>query len=309
MAEHTPVLLQEVLTYAKPESNQNFVDATFGGGGHARAILAKIGTGGRLFAFDLNPEAVAGAKVSGRNLVYFQDNFCFLEERVRSVAPQLPIHGILFDLGVSSDELADPSLGLSFQTSGPLDMRLAREGSMTAALVVNSWSERDLAEALKEYGEEREAKRIARAIVDRRTVKLFTETIDLAQVVASVIASSSRRAASRIHPATKTFQALRIVVNHELDNLRIGLASALRLLTSGGRLLVISFHSLEDRIVKEVFREATRQCVCPPETPVCTCRGVALASLVTKKPITPSVEEVATNPRARSAKLRVLQKV
>ena len=247
MAEHTPVLLQEVLTYAKPESNQNFVDATFGGGGHARAILAKIGTGGRLFAFDLNPEAVAGAKVSGRNIVYFQDNF--------------------------------------------------------------SWSERDLAEALKEYGEEREAKRIARAIVDRRTVKLFTETIDLAQVVASVIASSSRRAASRIHPATKTFQALRIVVNHELDNLRIGLASDLRLLTSGGRLLVISFHSLEDRIVKEVFREATRQCVCPPETPVCTCRGVALASLVTKKPITPSVEEVATNPRARSAKLRVLQKV
>lgn len=308
MPSHIPVLLEEVLKYAEPKPNQNFVDATFGGGGHARAILNRLQPSGRLFVIDVYSEAIREARKLGRGVIPIQENFCNIEEAINEAAPGVPINGILFDLGISSDELSDQTLGLSFQTAGPLDMRLSEEGSMTAALIINSWSESELTRILKEFGEEREASRIARAIQRRRGIRLFTETTDLAEVIKEAV-NPKRRRESGIHPATKTFQALRIAVNNELENLRLGLGGAMKLLASGGRLVVISFHSLEDRIVKEMFREAARTCVCPPLQPRCTCEHKPLGRILTKKPVTPNKEEIEKNPRARSAKLRAFEKI
>jgi 16S rRNA (cytosine1402-N4)-methyltransferase len=187
-------------------------------------------------------------------------------------------------------------------------MRLGRDKGMTAATIVNSWSEKDLATLFRDYGEERQAQSIARAIVQRRREKPFMTTTDLAEVIVRAM-KFSRGVYQRIHPATKIFQALRLAVNEELENLRQGIAGALRILTGGGRLAVISFHSLEDRIVKQAFREAARDCLCPPMSLGCVCGHRAIGSVLTKKPVRPSSDEVAANPRARSAKLRVFKKI
>ena len=308
MLDHVPVLLKEVIESLDPQPGQNFVDGTFGGGGHTRAILARLGPAGRLFVFDLDPVSISEARLLGPNVECWQKNFRQLEETIKYVSPHLPIHGVVLDLGISSIQLSDPALGLSFQEKGPLNMRLGRDKGMTAAVIVNTWRENDLAALIRELGEERQAKQIAKAIVNRRHEAPFVFTTDLAEVIARVW----RRRGSmqpRLHPATKTFQALRMAVNEELENLRWGVRGAIRILASGGRLAVISFHSLEDRLVKQLFKEASRECICPPSAPRCVCARKPLGRILTKKPVRPSPLEITDNPRARSAKLRVWQKL
>jgi 16S rRNA (cytosine1402-N4)-methyltransferase len=246
---------------------------------------------------------VAAAGALGPNVVPLAANFRCVNQTVRYVAPDLPIHGVLLDLGVSSLQLSDPTLGLSFQQAGPLDMRLDRGRGgerMTAAVVVNTWRESDIAALLRSYGEEPRARQIAAAIVRRRRLASFRLTTDLA----SVVAAAARRGRSKIHPATRTFQALRMAVNDELANLTAGLANALDLLAAQGRLAVISFHSLEDRLVKTTLRRWAGRPLVPEATP-----PLARGYIVTKKPIRPSAAELRDNPRARSAKLRVFEKL
>jgi len=215
------------------------------------------------------------------------------------------VQGILFDLGLSSWQLAEASRGFSFQLEGPLDMRMDPDLPLTAATIVNTWSEQELGRLLWEYGEERHARRIARAIGARRKAQPFQTTTELAHLVASVYGPGRHR----IHPATRTFQALRIAVNHELENLSVALEQAQDLLAPGGRLAVISFHSLEDRIVKHFFQQAEGRCICPPAQPVCTCNPRQTLRTLTKRPIGPDEREQRINPRSRSAKLRVAERI
>lgn len=305
---HVPVLLKEVIEYLNPQAGQNFADATFGRGGHAQAILERIGSKGRLFVFDVDPKSASLAKRLGSNVSVFQTNFSDIESAIKNAVPDISIHGILFDLGISSAQLSDSSLGLSFQEAGPLNMRLGRDNGMTAAVIVNTWPEQKLAKLIYDFGEERQARLIAKAISIRRRRQPFVLTTDLAEVVSQALARR-RAAPTRIHPATKTFQALRMAVNEELENLTLGLNGALRLLTRGGRLAVITFHSLEDRLAKQIFKIAAQNCVCPPLMPRCVCSHSAMARLVNRKPIIPTSHEIAINPRARSAKLRVIEKL
>ncbi|KKU48315.1 16S rRNA (cytosine(1402)-N(4))-methyltransferase [Candidatus Uhrbacteria bacterium RIFCSPLOWO2_12_FULL_46_10] len=308
MLNHVPVLLKEVIEYLGPKPGQNFVDGTFGGGGHARAILERIGPKGRLFVFDLDPESISAARALGPNVEHWQKNFRDLEETIRYAAPYLPIHGVVLDIGISSAQLSDPTLGLSFQETGPLNMRLERDKGMTAATIINTWKENELAQLIRDFGEDYRAKQIAKAIVNRRREQPFFNTTDLAEVITRAVARG-RRIRSHIHPATRTFQALRIVVNDELENLRFGIKGALRLLSKGGRLAVISFHSLEDRLTKQLFKEASRDCVCPSSALRCVCAREPMNRLITKKLVRPTDAEVTANPRARSAKLRVIEKI
>ena len=337
MVDHKPVLLKEVLALLDPRPGQNFVDGTFGQGGHARAILERLGPTGRLIVFDLDPAAVSFARSLGQNVEAFQKNFRYLEETIRYAGHHLSINGILFDLGMSSTQLGDPTLGLSFQQTGPLNMRLGRDRGMTAAIIVNSWSERELADLFYDFGEERLSRRIAKAVVSRRRHKPFLLTTDLSEVI--IAAVGGRRGRSKIHPATRVFQALRIAVNEELNNLRLGISAGLNLLAGGGRLAVISFHSLEDRLVKQMFKQAAGKAKATAESPELypvrntpppggggyrlgqftrgsqyragISNGIYCppAKLVTKKPVCPSADEVALNPRSRSAKLRVIEKI
>lgn len=213
---------------------------------------------------------------------------------------------MVLDLGVSSHQLEDPSRGFSFLQDGPLDMRMNRGGLRTAADLVNSLSEKELVRTVAALGEERWAKRIVRAIVARRSVRAFSGTGELADLIAAVVPKT--REAKRIHPATRTFQALRIAVNQELEELRVFLGSVLAVLKPGGRLCIVAFHSLEDRMVKEHFRVWAKRCRCSPREPVCTCGGTPMVKLLTKKALRPSQEEVAANPRSRSARLRGVEK-
>ncbi|PJE75470.1 16S rRNA (cytosine(1402)-N(4))-methyltransferase [Candidatus Uhrbacteria bacterium CG10_big_fil_rev_8_21_14_0_10_48_11] len=303
--EHTPVLLDEVLTYLNPQPNQNFIDATFGGGGHTAAILKATAPKGQLFTFDIDPEASGSAARLGSRVHHFSKNFSLLYETLRDGYPNVPIQGVLFDLGYSSLQLVDPTLGLSFQTSQPLDMRLSRTGNMSAAVIVNSWSEKDIADVIFKFGEERLSRRIASAIVRARKEAAITTTDRLVDIVRRAV--GGRR--GRIHPATKTFQALRIAVNGELDNVLAGVAAAKEVVTCGGRIAVITFHSLEDRVVKQLFREAQEYCHCEPDALQCHCAKDRPWTVLTKKPVVPSRQEILQNPRARSAKLRVIEKI
>lgn len=289
--EHVPVLLQEVLEYLNPQPGQNMVDATFGRGGHARAILERLRPGGRLLVIDRDPKAIAEAQSLGEGVASHVGNFSSIEEITHYVLPDLRIHGVLLDCGISSAQLADASLGLSFIQAGPLDMRLDRQGAMTAATIVNSWSENELADVIYQLGEERSSRRIASAIVTARRKEKITTTTQLATIVEGVL-----RRRGRIHPATKTFQALRMAVNEELEHLRKGLSGALRVLSQGGRAAIISFHSLEDRLVKQTLRAAARE------------EGSSYR-LLTKHAIVPTRNEILQNPRARSAKLRVIERL
>lgn len=307
MRDHIPVLLHEVLEYLDPKPGQTFIDGTFGRGGHARAILERLKPNGRLFVFDLDPTALAGATSLGESVTPIQANFRFIEREVTYAAPNLigNINGILLDLGISSTQLADPELGLSFQESSPLNMRLSRDQGLTAAEIVNTWPEEKIASLIKTYGEEPRAKSIAAAIVKERRDKPLTTTLDLAALISRVV----RGARQRIHPATKTFQALRMAVNDEMENLREALDSAIRLLAPQGRLAVISFHSLEDRLVKQTLRAASQSiCTCPEPVLRCTCERRTVGRLITKHVVIPSESEIKTNFRSRSAKLRVFEK-
>ncbi len=300
-----PVLLAEVLAALNLRPGAAVIDATLGAGGHAEAILERTAPDGRLLGLDRDAVAIQAAsgrlaRFTGR-IALAQASYASIGEAARD-AELAPVDGILFDLGYSSPQIDDPARGFSFRADGPLDMRFDRRQEVTAADLVNGLPEGELADLIARYGEERYAWRIARAIVAARPIE---GTLRLAEVVAGAQPPSRER----IHPATRTFQALRIAVNDELGQLEQALPQTLDLLRPGGRLAVISFHSLEDRIVKQFMRREARDCLCPPEQPVCTCGHTAALRIVTRKPIPAGAAEVAANPRARSARLRVAERI
>ncbi len=303
---HTPVLLSQVLGYLRPQSKGLYIDATFGLGGHAREILASSAPDGRLLGIDRDREALQrGGQRLGRYAGRFElrhGNFA----EVRTIAGGRrfePCDGILADLGVSSFQLEQAERGFSFQRFGPLDMRMDTASGLTAAEVVNRYPEAELAALIYKYGEEPRSRRIARAIVRARPLE---DTLSLADVVSRAVRTGRR---TKIHPATRTFQALRIFVNDELDALRKFITSAIELLRAGGRLVIISFHSLEDRIVKGSLGSMAGGCTCPPRLPRCVCGRKKLVKLVARKPVSPTESEKVKNPRSRSAKLRVAERL
>lgn len=302
--EHIPVLYNELLVGLQVQPGGQYIDTTVGAAGHAAGILHGSAPDGCLLGLDADPQAVAFARQTlqafGDRVVLQAANFRDLK-RVGAALGFEAVDGILADLGLSSRQLADAERGFSFSQDGPLDMRLDPRQGQTAAELVNHLPEHRLAELLRRFGEEPHARRIARAIVAARPV--FT-TGQLADLVAR---AAGRR--GKTHPATQTFQALRIAVNDELESLVQMLPQARDLLRPGGRLVVISFHSLEDRLVKHFFQREERDCVCPPDTPVCVCQHRATLRRITRKPVRPSDEEVAANPRSRSAKLRIAERL
>ena len=304
---HQPVLLKEVLEYLNPQPNQNFIDGTVGGGGHAAAILERTGPNGFLIGLDRDPKAIAAAveklaKFKNR-IILICDSYKDLNKSINDQRANLQFHGLLLDLGLSSAQLApEESRGFSFKIDAPLDMRFGPETELTAEKILNFWPEQKLADIFRNYGEERKAKAIAKKIVLYRKSRPFKTTAQLA----SLFGPFRPR---RRHAATKVFQALRIAVNSELETLKEALPDLSEVLAVSGRLAVISYHSLEDRIVKQFFLEEAKDCVCPKEFPECRCTHRKTLAIVTKKPVIPSAEEIKQNPRARSAKLRVAEKV
>jgi 16S rRNA (cytosine1402-N4)-methyltransferase len=307
---HIPVLLHEASDALAPRDGGRYLDGTFGGGGHTRAILAASGPDGRVIALDADPAAIArGERLRaefGERLTLRESNFAALA-RVAREEGFVPLDGVLLDLGLSSFQLADAGRGFSFGGDGPLDMRFGPSAATTAAEIVNGYDEEALADLFFRYGEERWSRRIVRAIVRERGERPIATTGTLAAIVARAVPGGPDR--ERIHPATRVFQALRIAVNQELVVLEEALAGALAVLGPGGRLAVIAFHSLEDRIVKEFMRREATDCICPPRQPVCTCGHRATLRLVARKAIRASAAEVAANPRSRSAVLRVAEKI
>jgi 16S rRNA (cytosine1402-N4)-methyltransferase len=301
---HVAVLYKEVLQGLLPRPGGKYIDGTVGAGGHASGILENSAPGGRLLAFDQDPEALDFAR---QRLAAFGERVTFVNANFADMGRLAPEHGfedvdgVLLDLGLSSRQLENPERGFSFQTEGPLDMRFSPAQTQTAADLINNLDEHELADLFWRFGEERNSRRIARAIVNKRPLGT---TAELVQVIEK---ASPRR--GRKHPATLVFQALRIAVNQELAMLEQGLAAALDLLRPGGRLAIISFHSLEDRYVKHTFRDLERECICPPELPICTCDAHAQVRLPSRRAIQPTVEEVERNPRSRSAKLRIAEKL
>ncbi len=310
MTYHYSVLKGEVIRFLQPQKNENFIDATLGDGGHTEAILQKNGPDGKVLAIDLDPEAIKKAKKRlakyGDRIIFAESNFKNLKEIIYDNGFST-INGIVLDLGFSRGELQDKRRGFSFLADAPLDMRFGREGGPKASDIVNEYEENKLKEIFKNYGEERYAGRISRAIVEYRKSKKIKSTGELVDIIKKAVPKSYLH--QKIHPATRVFQALRIEVNEELENLKEVLPQAVEVLQSRGRLVVISFHSLEDRIVKKFFKIESTACICPKEVPICKCGHEPSIQILTKKPITPSEEEIMENPPSRSAKLRVAQKI
>ena len=303
---HIPVLLEETLQVLTPVPGGVYIDATLGGGGHAAAILKASAPTGRLLGLDADPRAIERVQKRlapfGPRATLMQANF----RRIADIARQngfSQADGILFDLGVSSYQFDVADQGFSFSREGPLDMRMDPTTGPSAADIVNTLDAEDLADILYRYGEERRSRRIARAIVANRPI---TTTTHLAEVALKAI---GRKPGARLHPATRTFQALRIYVNDELGALEEALPQAINLLKPGGVLAIITFHSLEDRIVKHTFRQESRDCICPPRSPICTCGHHAQVKEIVRKGLTPSPDEIARNPRSRSARLRAVRKL
>ncbi len=302
---HIPVLLSETIKALAAQPGGRYIDCTLSGGGHAAAILERSSPGGQLLGIDADPRAVevARARLSayGNSVRVVNDNFVELEAIcIRN--DFLPVHGILFDLGLSSLQLGDDSRGFSFQYDAPLDMRYSPRQQQSAADIINTYSEAELAHLIRTYGEEGYSRRITQGILRERPIET---TFELVRVIERAVGGRK----GRLHPATRTFQALRIAVNHELEHLEAALKQAVGLLGFEGRLVVISYHSLEDRIVKRFMSEESSDCICPPRVPVCVCGHTARLRLVSKKVITPAQAEVEANPRSRSAKLRVAERV
>jgi 16S rRNA (cytosine1402-N4)-methyltransferase len=306
---HRPVLLEETLDLLAPELGATVVDCTVGMGGHARALLEAVGESGRVVGLDRDRESLARASeeledFGGRFLPVHADY-----RDLRGVLEERGIHrvgAILADLGFSSFQMEIPERGFSFTADGPLDMRMDRSQGPTAADLLEEMDEPTLARILREYGEERAARRIARAVTQERARGPLRSTLQLAHVVEK--AAGGRRA-SRIHPATRTFQALRIAVNRELEGLGEFVEEACRLLVPGGRVAFISFHSLEDRIVKQALLSQVPHCLCPPGLPRCVCGRPGIVERTTRKAVRPGAEEVQSNPRSRSARLRVVRRL
>jgi 16S rRNA (cytosine1402-N4)-methyltransferase len=299
-------MVREVVQWLGCEPGKRIADVTVGLGGHAQAILAACAPDGMLVGLDRDADALAIAAErlpAERVRLHHADARSLPEVLSREGWPS--VDGVVFDLGVSSLQLDTPERGFSFQREGPLDMRMDRRSSLTAAHIVNQWAEPDLADLIRRYGEERWAGRIAASIVRARSRGPVAHTRELADLIVAAIPARYRDV--HPHPATRTFQALRIAVNRELDDLEPALEAARSCVAAGGRLAVISFHSLEDRIVKDLFRRWERPCVCPPDLPICRCGRRPVARVLTRRPITPTPEEAQANPRSRSAKLRTVE--
>jgi 16S rRNA (cytosine1402-N4)-methyltransferase len=312
--EHVPVLLSEAIRGLGVVANATCIDGTLGGAGHTEALLVATAPEGRCLGLDTDPDAITRAQ---RRLARFGDRVSLVQTSFRNMASTARAQGfdevnaILIDLGISSYQLAAPERGFSFQASGPLDMRLDPRTALTAAEIVNEWAQGEIADIIYRYGEEPRSRRIAQAIVAARPLHTTTE---LAEVISRAVGtrSSSRSnqpSRQRIHPATRVFQALRIRVNDELGALEAVLPQIVDLLAPGGRFAVITFHSLEDRILKQFIQRETRDCLCPPSIPSCRCGHQATLKAVTRKPIRPDDAEIRANPRSRSAKLRIAERL
>lgn len=305
---HEPVMLSEVLEQLELKRGSIVCDCTLGGAGHSVRMAKAVGEDGLLIGVDQDDMALAAAadrlsdEAPGTPHRLLKGNFGNLDELLCSA--EVPgVDGFLFDLGVSSPQLDIPGRGFSFHEDAPLDMRMdPGTNTLTAAEVTNTYTEADLARILRVYGEEKFARQIAREIVRRRQTAPLRTTIDLVDAIKAAIPAAARRHGG--HPARRSFQAIRIEVNHELDVLQRGLEAAIRWLNPNGRICVISYHSLEDRIVKRLFQELSQGCTCPPDIPVCVCGHVPIVKVITRKPLVATAEEVARNPRARSAKIR-----
>ena len=307
---HEPVLLQEVLTWMQVRENGAYADGTLGGGGHSEAILKASGGTALLYGIDRDENAIAAASqrlsgYAGFRAIHgnFHDGRALLTQ-----VGALPLDGVLLDLGVSSPQLDQAERGFSYHEDAPLDMRMDRSQGITAAQLLADISETELTRILRDYGEEKWAARIAKILVERRQEHPIETTQDLVRVVDAAIPKAVRRR-DEGHPARRTFQAVRIAVNDELDPLDRALTDFVTCLKPGGRLLVITFHSLEDRLVKRCFQRLANPCTCPPKAPICTCGQKPLVRVLAKGAVPPTAEEIARNPRARSAKLRVAEKL
>jgi 16S rRNA (cytosine1402-N4)-methyltransferase len=316
--QHIPVMLAEVLRFLEPETGSHYIDGTLGGGGHTAEILARSAPSGRVLGIDTDAQALLQVRerladeVRQGRLLLVQGNYSEMA-RLASQAGFASVQGIVLDLGFSSDQMENPERGFSFSIDGPLDMRLNQAQEVSAEDLVNTASERELADIFWRYGEENRARQIAWRIVRAREQGAITRTTQLAQLASAGV----QQKPGMIHPATRVFQALRIAVNAELQHLEAVLPQMLDILLtgregtgrekSGGRMVIISFHSLEDRIVKGFMRREASDCICPPGLPVCVCNHRARLHLLTPKPVIPSYQEVAANPRSRSAKLRAAQ--
>lgn len=307
--KHIPVLLNECIEGLNIRPDGTYVDGTLGRAGHSLEITKRLTTG-RLIAVDRDETAIEEA---GERLKEYRDRITFVHSNFRYIDEILDdlsigkVDGMLFDLGVSSPQLEDSERGFSYMSDGPLDMRMDRSSPLTAADVVNGWSAEDLRKILFEYGEERYAPRIAAQIVKERRQKKIETTFELVDIIKKAMPAAALR--EKQHPAKRSFQAIRIAVNDELKSISDMLSSAMDRLNPGGRIAVISFHSLEDRIVKAAIAAKEKGCICPPDFPVCTCGFVQTMKSVTRKPITPTKEELEINPRSRSAKLRIAERI
>lgn len=306
---HIPVMLNEVITYLDLRQGGTYIDCTLGGGGHTSEIIKKIQPGGRVIGIDQDPNALQAAQ---NRLAMYKDRITFVHSnfyRLKDIVQENEVgeaDGVLFDLGVSSHQLDEGDRGFSYMHDAPLDMRMNPQDKVTAENLVNELEEQELARIIKEYGEERWAKRIARFIVENRQSKRIGTTGELVGIIKKAVPAGARREGP--HPAKRTFQALRIAVNDELNRFAQTLRDTVDILKPGGRVCVISFHSLEDRITKEVFRDLAKDCICPPELPVCRCNKQKQVDIITSKPVLPGAQEIEDNPRARSAKLRAARK-
>ena len=302
---HEPVMMPEIMQALNVQPGGRYIDGTLGEGGHTRENLRAADPGGQVLGLDADAEAIT---VATERLAEYGESFRAVNVNfrdVRATALQyefVPVHGVLFDLGVSSLQLDRESRGFSFRRADPLDMRFSFDQQITAADIVNRYAESELADIIFHLGEDRAARRIARAIVRSRPI---LTSLELAEVIEKV----NPRRGKRTHPATQTFQAIRIAVNDELSALETALEQAVSLLGQGGRMAVISYHSLEDRIVKNFVRKQASDCICPPGTPVCRCDHLATLKVITRRPLIPTDAETASNPRARSAKLRVAERI
>ena len=307
--EHIPVLLKESINGLNIKPNGIYVDGTLGRAGHAIEIVKKL-TGGQLLAVDRDEEAL---KKAAHFLLDYKDKITFIHGNFREIEKIISkegikkVDGLLFDLGVSSPQLDDPARGFSYMRDAFLDMRMDENESISAFDIVNNWSESELCKVFYEYGQERYSKLIVREIIKKRALASIDTTFRLNDIIISAIPSAARREAQ--HPSKRCFQALRIAVNDELGSLKDMLEAAPQLLKPEGRLCVISFHSLEDRLVKKAFTNAAKGCICPREIPVCVCGITPTLKLITRKPITTENDEITRNPRARSAKLRIAERL
>ena len=307
---HRIVLLQETIDLLNIRPDGVYADCTLGGAGHAREIVKRLGSGGLLIGFDQDPAALEAAAAVltpyGERVRLIRSNFRQLTARLQEIGIS-GLDGVIFDLGVSSPQIDRAERGFSYQQDAPLDMRMDPEQPLSAREVVNDWEEYRLATVIKEYGEERWAKRIAKIIIRQRTLQPIVTTGELVEIIKAAIPAAAREHGS--HPAKRTFQALRIAVNDELHAFRVALTQAIDVLNPGGRVCVISFHSLEDRITKDMFRERAGRCTCPPKLPICGCGAIQELQIITRQPVTASAAETIANPRARSAKLRAAERI